>query len=150
MSAIDQRFAELKQSGRKAFIPFITAGDPSMAMTCRLLERLDQAGSAIAKLASRIVIRSPMASDSSFLYASSQAGIKLDGIFDGIRSVKPKLSMPLVTMVSYAIIYRRGLDKFWTMPKQLALRVRLCPICWVEEAAAVQRACAQRDFNLIR
>lgn len=151
MSAIDQRFAELKQSGRKAFIPFITAGDPSMTMTCRLLERLDQAGSAIGEVG--IPYSDPIA-DGPVIQASYtralKAGIKLDGIFDGIRNVKPKLSMPLVTMVSYAIIYRRGLDKFLDDAKAAGFEGAIVPDLLVEEAAAVQQACAKRDFNLIQ
>ncbi len=151
MSAIDQRFLQLKQAGRKAFIPFITAGDPSMAMTCRLLERLDAAGSAIGEVG--IPYSDPIA-DGPVIQASYtralKAGIKLDAIFDGVRSVKPKLSMPLVTMVSYAIIYRRGLERFLDDAKAAGFDGAIVPDLLVEEAEAVQKACAQRDFNLIQ
>ncbi len=90
MSAIDQRFAQLKQEGRKAFIPFITAGDPTIQMTQRLLEHLDAAGSALGEVG--IPYSDPIA-DGPVIQASYtralRAGIKLDCIFDGVRAIKP-------------------------------------------------------------
>jgi tryptophan synthase alpha chain len=151
MSAIDQRFAELKKSGRKAFIPFITAGDPTLRMTSRLLEGLDQAGSAIGEVG--IPYSDPIA-DGPVIQASYtralKAGIKLDAIFDCIRQVKPKLSMPLVTMVSYAIIYRRGLERFLADAQNAGFSGAIVPDLLVEEADAVRQACAARDFSLIQ
>ncbi|MGN6133236.1 MAG: tryptophan synthase subunit alpha [Aureliella sp.] len=151
MSAIDQRFAELKQSGRKAFIPFITAGDPSLAMTARLLERLDRAGAAIGEVG--IPYSDPIA-DGPVIQASYtralRAGVKLDGIFDCVGQVKPKLSMPLVTMVSYAIIYRRGLERFLDDAQAAGFSGAIVPDLLVEESEAIRQACARRDFNLIQ
>jgi len=36
MSAIDQLFTQLRSSGRKAFMPFVTAGDPDLEFTARV------------------------------------------------------------------------------------------------------------------
>jgi tryptophan synthase alpha chain len=151
MSAIDQRFAELKKSGRKAFIPFITAGDPSLGMTARLLECLDQAGSAIGEVG--IPYSDPIA-DGPVIQASYtralRSGVKLDGIFECIRQVKPKLSMPLVTMVSYAIIHKRGLDRFVADAQAAGFSGAIVPDLLVEEATSVREAFQRRDFNLIQ
>ncbi|MCC6508303.1 MAG: tryptophan synthase subunit alpha [Pirellulaceae bacterium] len=151
MSAIDKCFAQLKKSGRKAFIPFITAGDPSLAMTAQLLQRLDAAGSAIGEVG--IPYSDPIA-DGPVIQASYtralRAGVKLDGIFDCIRTVKPTLSMPLVTMVSYAIIYRRGLERFIDDAKAAGFDGAIVPDLLVEESEAVRQACTARDFNLIQ
>jgi tryptophan synthase alpha chain len=151
MSAIDQRFAELKKSGHKAFIPFITAGDPSIGMTARLLEHLDRAGSAIGEVG--IPYSDPIA-DGPVIQASYtralRAGVKLDAIFKCIREVKPKLSMPLATMVSYAIIYRRGLERFVDEAKAAGFDGAIVPDLLVEEAEAVRKVCNRADFNLIQ
>lgn len=151
MSAIDRRFAELKQSGRKAFIPFITAGDPSIRMTARLLECLDQAGSAIGEVG--IPYSDPIA-DGPVIQASYtralRAGIKLDDIFDCIRTVQPKLSMPLVTMVSYAIIHRRTPERFIADAQQAGFSGAIVPDLLVEEAAELRKQCDKHDFSLIQ
>ena len=151
MSAIDRRFAELKNSGRKAFIPFITAGDPSLDMTARLLEHLDRAGSAIGEVG--IPYSDPIA-DGPVIQASYtralRSGVKLEGIFDCIREVKPKLAMPLVTMVSYAIIHRRGLERFVGDAQAAGFDGAIVPDLLVEEAESVRKVCTDRDFNLIQ
>ncbi len=50
MSRIAQRFAELKASGRKAFIPFISAGDPDAETSLAIMEKLPAAGADIIEL----------------------------------------------------------------------------------------------------
>ncbi len=151
MSAIDQRFAELKKAGRKAFIPFITAGDPTMAMTAQLLQRLDAAGSAIGEVG--IPYSDPIA-DGPVIQASYtralRAGTKLDDIFSCIQSVKPQLKMPLVCMVSYAIIYRRGLERYIDDARAAGFDGAIVPDLLVEESEQVRKVCESRDFNLIQ
>ncbi len=58
--------------------------------------------------------------------------------------------MPLVTMVSYAIIYRRGLEKFIEDAQAAGFSGAIVPDLLVEESEAVRSACAARDFNLIQ
>ncbi|MFO1064804.1 MAG: tryptophan synthase subunit alpha [Pirellulales bacterium] len=151
MSAIDLRFAQLKQAGRKAFIPFITAGDPNLEMTRRLLVQLDRAGAAVGEVG--IPYSDPIA-DGPVIQASYtralRAGIKLDGIFDTVRSVSGELTMPLVTMVSYAIIYRRGIERFIVDAKQAGFSGAIVPDLLVEEADAVRAACEKHDFSLVQ
>ncbi len=44
MSRIQKTFAELKKRGEAALVPFITAGDPDLATTLKIMRALDQAG----------------------------------------------------------------------------------------------------------
>ena len=50
MSRIDNRFAELKAAGRKALIPYVTAGDPNPVVTVPLMHAMVKAGSDIIEL----------------------------------------------------------------------------------------------------
>ena len=50
MTAIDELFQRLKGSGKKAFMPFITAGDPNMAFTSKVLQRLEALGCSMAEV----------------------------------------------------------------------------------------------------
>ena len=50
MNRIEARFEQLKQRGEAAFIPFITAGDPSLAMSKEIILALESAGADIIEL----------------------------------------------------------------------------------------------------
>ena len=101
MSAIDDKFQELRASDKKAFIPFVTAGDPSLAMTQAVVKALSKAGCAIGEIG--IPYSDPIA-DGPVIQASYTRAfdkkIKLTQIFEMLDSVSPTVSMPLVMMVS--------------------------------------------------
>ena len=47
MSAIDTLFNQLRESGKKAFMPFVTAGDPDLDYTARVIRRLVESGASM-------------------------------------------------------------------------------------------------------
>ena len=71
MSRIQTRFAELKQQGRKALIPYITAGDPHPDITVQLMHRLVQSGADIIELG--VPFSDPMADGPVIQRASERA-----------------------------------------------------------------------------
>jgi len=80
MSRIEKRFRELKSSGRKGLVPFISAGDPSLARTEELLDILARAGADVIELG--IPFSDPMA-DGPTIQAASERALKNDfGIED--------------------------------------------------------------------
>jgi tryptophan synthase alpha chain len=151
MSAIDQRFEQLRKAGRKAFIPFVTAGDPSLEMTQRLLVQLDKAGAAIGEIG--IPYSDPIA-DGPVIQASYtralKAGVKLDAILESVKATVPHLTMPLVTMVSYAILHRRGVERFIADAKQAGFEGAIIPDLLVEEAEQMRSLCTRHDFSLVQ
>ena len=50
MSAIDALFRQLRSSGRKALMPFVTAGDPDLDFTAEVIRRLAAAGCSLVEL----------------------------------------------------------------------------------------------------
>ena len=50
MTAIDDLFGKLKSQGKKAFMPFITAADPNLGFTRKVLGKLDQLGCSMAEV----------------------------------------------------------------------------------------------------
>ncbi len=150
MSAIDQRFADLRANGKKAFIPFVTAGDPSLEATAKLLEQLSESGAAIAEVG--IPYSDPIA-DGPVIQASYtralDAGVKLRDIFDMVASVSPKLKMLLVSMVSFSIIQRVGLEKYVEDAKAVGFSGAIVPDLLVEEASEFREICAKHDFSVI-
>jgi tryptophan synthase alpha chain len=50
MNRIEAKFNQLRRAGRKAFIPFITAGDPNLETTLRLVIELERSGADVIEL----------------------------------------------------------------------------------------------------
>jgi tryptophan synthase alpha chain len=152
MSAIDTVFLDLKRSGRKAFIPFVTAGDPDLEFTVNLIRELSRRGSSICELG--IPYSDPIADgpviQSSYTRALDNH-IKLNAILKAIEPLKAvDLSMPLVTMVSYAIIYRHGLERYVEEAREAGVSGAIVPDLPVEESDALAKICRQVDFSLIQ
>ncbi len=151
MTAIDDLFVRLKADGRKAFMPFVTAGDPNTPFTGRLLETLDRLGCSMAEVG--IPYSDPIA-DGPVIQASYtralQSKVKLADIFSNVQSVRASLSMPLVCMVSYAIIHRQGMERFVAAAKQAGFEGAIVPDLLVEESQALAKICAAHQFNLIQ
>jgi len=151
MSAVDDVFTELRRSGRKAFIPFVTAGDPDLDFTAALLEELAARGSALCELG--IPYSDPIA-DGPVIQASYTRAldrrIKLAQIFDMTSKVTPSISCPVVMMVSYAIVYRFGLEAFVERAQFAGISGAIVPDLLVEEADELSRISAAKDFSLIQ
>lgn len=151
MSALDDMFARLRAEKKKAFIPFVTAGDPNLAATQSLLKRLDKVGCSLAEIG--IPYSDPIA-DGPTIQASYTraltAGVKLKDIFHATSQVAPSVSMPLVTMVSYAIVHRQGPKKFVEDSIAAGLCGAIIPDLLVEEAGEMSKICKDADFNLIQ
>ncbi len=151
MSSIDDLFARLKSEGKKAFMPFVTAGDPDLQFTQDLLKSLDQSGCHLAELG--IPYSDPIA-DGPVIQASYtralNGGVKLDAIFDMVKTTTSEITMPIVTMVSYAIIYRQGLDEYLAQAKAAGVAGAIVPDMPVDESAEFAQKCREADFSLIQ
>jgi tryptophan synthase alpha chain len=151
MSAIDQLFAQLRSAGRKAFMPFITAGDPDLDFTAAVIRELDARGANLCELG--IPYSDPIA-DGPVIQASYTRAldkkIKLADILKTLGKLTPGLQLPIVTMVSYAIVFRRGLEKYVTDAKASGVAGAIVPDLPVEEAGPMADVCRSEDFSLIQ
>ncbi|MCA9140933.1 MAG: tryptophan synthase subunit alpha [Planctomycetales bacterium] len=151
MSAIDDLFARLKNENRKALMPFITAGDPNIEATATILEGVAAAGADLCEVG--IPYSDPVA-DGPVIQASYQRaldhGFKLEDAFRLGREKAAGLAMPLVTMVSYAIIFRVGLQQFVDRAKAAGYAGAIVPDLLVEEADELSAICRAADFSLIQ
>lgn len=151
MSAIDELFQRLKSEGKKAFMPFVTAGDPSLDFTAAILKRLDAEGCHLAELG--IPYSDPIA-DGPVIQASYtrslQGGTKLSSIFSMASEVTAEISMPVVTMVSYAIIYRMGIDEYLQQAIAAGISGAIVPDMPVDESDELAAKCKALDFSLIQ
>jgi tryptophan synthase alpha chain len=156
MNPIDALLQRLRSEGRKAFIPFVTAGDPSLALTNRLVLELVRQGASLVELG--FPYSDPIA-DGSVIQASYcralAGGLRIADVFACARRLadSPALAeagVPLVAMVSYSLVHRGGPEAFLARAEAAGLRGAIVPDLPVEEAEALADAAARRDFKLIQ
>ena len=151
MSAIDLLFQRLRHSGQKALMPFLTAGDPDLGFTAELIRTLVARGASMCEVG--IPYSDPIA-DGPVIQASYNRaltrGIKLCDILATLGEVSSEVKAPLVTMLSYAIIFRRGLEAFVAAAKRAGVAGLIVPDLPVEEAGELAKICRRQDVSLIQ
>jgi tryptophan synthase alpha chain len=151
MPDLTKLFSELRRSGRKAFMPFITAGDPDLDFTADVIRELDRRSCTMCEVG--IPYSDPIA-DGPVIQASYTRAlakkIKLPDILAMLGKVSRDVKMPLVTMVSYAIVYRYGLKKYVAEAKAAGVSGAIVPDLLVEEADDLAAVCKAADFSLIQ
>lgn len=151
MSSIDELFATLRRSGRKAFMPFITAGDPDLECTAAVVRELAARGCDLCEVG--IPYSDPIA-DGPVIQASYtralEKKVKLQQILAMLSGLRGHVTMPLVTMVSYAIVFRHGLERYIAEAKQAGVAGAIVPDLLVEEADQLAAVCRREDFSLIQ
>ncbi|MDB5319552.1 MAG: tryptophan synthase, alpha subunit [Phycisphaerales bacterium] len=138
MGNIDSTFAALREKKQLALMPFIPAGYPDLAITAALLPAMEQAGANLIEIG--IPFSDPIADGPTIQAAFTAAlakGLKLAEVFDMVRSARAKVSIPLVAMVSYSIVYRYGLERFAADARKAGFDGLILPDLPPPEAAAV-------------
>jgi len=112
MSRISETFARLKRENKKGFIPFITAGDPDLQTTKRLMIELARVGATVIELG--VPFSDPMADGPVIQRASERAlrhGFGLPEIFDVVRDVRKETKVPIVLFSYFNPLLQFGLEK---------------------------------------
>jgi tryptophan synthase alpha chain len=103
MSRIRSRFESLKKSGRKALIPYITAGDPQPSLTVPLLHALVEAGADIVELG--VPFSDPMA-DGPVIQRSTERALAhrvgLTDVLDMVRTFRLRDTRTPIVLMGYA------------------------------------------------
>jgi tryptophan synthase alpha chain len=153
MNSIDRLFQELRRERRKAFIPFVTAGDPDVAGTVQLIQEMARRGAHIIEIG--FPYSDPIA-DGPVIQASYtralERGLRLDDVFNIARLASERLNQPtpLVGMVSYSIVHRRGHGDFLAQAKQSGFSGLILPDLPAEEAAGLADQAAAHYLHLIQ
>ena len=110
MGAIETKFSEINSQGKKVFIAYITAGDPDLDSTVRLVFELEKNGADIIELG--IPFSDPIADgpvNQSAAMRALKSGTTLKGVFEAVRKIRKKSHIPLIfftylnTLLSYGM-----------------------------------------------
>ncbi|HEY2826826.1 MAG TPA: tryptophan synthase subunit alpha, partial [Pirellulales bacterium] len=136
---------------RKALMPFVTAGDPDLDFTAAVLAEFARRGCSLCEVG--IPYSDPIADGPIIQESYTRAlahKITLAQIIQCLSGVAPKLATSLVTMVSYAIVYRHGLERYVADMQRAGIAGAIVPDLLVEEAEPLAKICRQADFSLIQ
>jgi tryptophan synthase alpha chain len=112
MTRIEQKFAQLKSDGRKAFIPYITAGDPSLDVTLELILALEKSSADVIELG--VPFSDPIADGPVIQRATERAlhsGVTLQKVLGLGSKVRRQSEIPLVLFSYFNPLLNYGLEK---------------------------------------
>ena len=113
MSRLEQVFKTAQNENRAVFIPYITAGDPSLKRTAEIIEALERAGADIIELG--VPFSDPIADGPTNQKAAERAlasGTTLKGILDLVADLRTRSEIPIVLFTYANPVLQFGLDAF--------------------------------------
>src|SRR4051812_48964653 len=113
MNRIDKKFTDLKKRGEAALIPFVTAGDPEIATTLKILRALERAGADAIEVG--VPFSDPMADGATIQRASERAldaGTSLAGVLKLVREFRRESDLPVILFGYYNPFFHYGLRRF--------------------------------------
>jgi tryptophan synthase alpha chain len=113
MNRIEERFAELKRTGKKGFIVYIGAGDPNLETTCELALAFEKSGVDILELG--VPFSDPLA-DGLVNQLAAQRGLESKTtppkLLETIVAIRRQSEIPIVLYIYYNLIHKVGMEKF--------------------------------------
>ncbi len=149
MNPIDALFGKLRADRQKAFMPFVTAGDPDLRTTVRLIDEVGRRGASLIEIG--FPYSDPIA-DGSVIQASYtralDRGVRVDDIFAAVQSLRGR-DVPLVAMVSYSLVHHRGSARFVAEAQAAGFSGAIVPDLPVDEATELAQLARNADFKLV-
>lgn len=150
MGRIADGFTDLKREGKKGFIPFITAGDPDLASTEKLLITLAQSGATLIELG--VPFSDPMA-DGPVIQRASERALKnnfgLQEILDLVARARKQINIPIILFSYYNPLFQFGLKRLAAAAKDAGLDGVLVTDLSPEESGEFESELRARDLDMI-
>jgi tryptophan synthase alpha chain len=150
MNRIEAKFKELKKKKKKAFIAFITAGDPNLKITEELVIAFERSGVDIIEIG--VPFSDPLA-DGPTIQASSQRalkeGVNLVKILNAVNRIRKRSQIPIALMTYYNPIFHYGEDKFIINAKTSGVDGIIVPDLPPEEAGDLIALARKRALSTI-
>ena len=145
MSRIQQAFAN-----GKAFIPFLTCGDPDLGTTAALVRTMAEAGADLIELG--IPFSDPTAEGPVIQAANARAlagGVTTDQIFGMARALRRDVAVPMVFMTYANVVFSYGTERFLAAAAEAGIDGLILPDVPFEEKEEFAPACRACGLDLI-
>ena len=150
MSNIARAFTAADGSRKKAFIPFVTAGDPSLDVTERLVLAMVEAGADLIELG--IPFSDPTAEGPVIQEANIRAlsgGVTTDDVFELVERLRRRTQVPMVFMTYANVLFSYGLERFAARAAAVGLDGVILPDVPFEEKAEFAAPLAAQGLDLV-
>ena len=134
----------------KAFIAFITCGDPDLATTAETVKEAVRNGADLIELG--IPFSDPTAEGPVIQGANIRAlkgGVTTDKIFDFVRELRKEVTVPMVFMTYAHVVFSYGSEKFIATCKEIGMDGLILPDVPFEEKEEFQSICDRYDMDFI-
>jgi len=140
VNRIEKVFKKLKAQNKKAFIPYIMAGDPSIEKTKEIVIMFEECGADIAELG--VPFTDPLADGPTIQRAAERAlknGVTLKKVIALVKDLRQKTKIPLVLMTYYNPVFKYGEERFIADAKDAGVDGVIIPDLPPDEAGEVTR-----------
>lgn len=135
---------------KKAFIAFLTAGDPVAEKTKDYIKVMADAGASLIEIG--IPFSDPIAEGPTIQNANVRAlknHIHTDNVFDLVTDVRKDVTIPLCFMTYLNVVFHYGYERFFQRCQEAGIDGIIIPDLPYEEAAEVKDVCTKYDVTLI-
>lgn len=135
---------------KKAFIPFVTGGDPTLDITEQLLYAMEEAGADLIEIG--IPFSDPIAEGVVIQEANERAlkaGFTADKLFDMIRRARQRVTVPMVFLTYLNPIYTYGKEKFMKRCEECGIDGIIVPDMPFEEKRELSDVCEKYGVDII-
>lgn len=150
MSRFSGAFERCRREGRAALMPYMTAGDPSLEWTERLMHAVFDAGADMLELG--VPYSDPLADGPTVQAAGQRAlasGTTIAGIFELVRRVRERREEPIALLVYYNCIFRWGEERFVAEAARSGIDGFIVPDLPPESASTLEKAASANGVELI-
>ena len=146
---MNKRITESFAKG-KAFIPFVTCGDPSLEVTEQLVYAMEEAGADLIELG--IPFSDPTAEGPVIQAANIRAlsgGVTTDKVFAMVEKIRKNSSIPMVFMTYANVVFSFGTERFVKRAAEVGMDGLILPDVPFEEKEEFDGVCKKYGLDLI-
>lgn len=132
---VRKKLEEIKSQGKKAFIPYIMAGDPNLEVTAERLKIVEQAGADLIEIG--VPFSDPLADGPTIQKAAERAlnsGTTLRKILNFLQDFKKTINTPIILMTYLNPVFCYGIERFFHDAKEVNVGGVIFPDLTVEES----------------
>lgn len=144
------RLSEALGKGQPVLVPFVTIGDPSLAITADIVVEMGRRGAGVVELG--IPYSDPIADGPTIAAASHRAlarGVRLDDVFDTVAAIRERSDVPLVLFTYCNPVFRFGPENFMKRAAEVGAEGVLMPDLPPEEAGEILASASKYGIDTV-
>lgn len=149
-SRISKKFKELKEKNQKALIGFLTAGDPDIDTSRKIISEMINNGLDILEIG--IPFSDPLAEGPTIEKASYRAlasKTTTDDVFDLAKNIRADYDLPILFMLYVNLVYKYGIEKFMKNCSDAGIDGLIIPDLPIEEVGELKEIAEKENLTII-